>query len=49
MAHYVRLRARPPRPANDNRSAAREHFWHWALIIGAMPTIGLVMALSSLL
>ena len=48
VSHYVRLRVRPSRASNDNRSAA-PRFWHWALIIGAMPTVGLAIALSTLL
>ncbi|WP_238296665.1 hypothetical protein, partial [Methylobacterium soli] len=46
---YVRLRAVPPRPANDNRSASAPKLWHWAVAIGTAPTIGLALALTILI
>ncbi|VUD72327.1 hypothetical protein [Methylobacterium symbioticum] len=49
LARYVRVRARPPRAANDNRRLAAPNLWHWALLVGVAPTIGIVAALSVLL
>jgi hypothetical protein len=49
LSHYVRLRAVPPRPANDNRSASAPKLWHWAVAIGTAPTIGLALALTILI
>ena len=48
LARYVRLRAIPPRPANENRRPSTPKLWHWALAIGTAPTIGLVLALTIL-
>ncbi len=41
--------ARAPRPANDNRRVGTNPSWYWALIVGAMPTLGLLAILSTLL
>lgn len=49
LSRYVRVRARPPRAANDNRRIAAPSLWHWALLVGVAPTIGLVAVLSVLL
>lgn len=49
LSHYVRLRARPPRPANDNRRAAGPALWHWALLVGIGPVFGLIAAVSVLI
>ncbi|MDP4024320.1 hypothetical protein Q8W71_16965 [Methylobacterium sp. NEAU 140] len=45
----MRHNLRTPRPANDNRRIGGPRIWHWALVVGAMPTIGLLAALSALL
>ncbi|KAB1071799.1 hypothetical protein [Methylobacterium planeticum] len=49
LSRYVRLRAVPPRPSNDNRGPSAPKLWHWALAIGTAPTIGLALALSILI
>lgn len=49
LSHYVRLRARPPRAANDNRRTAGPALWHWALLVGIGPAVGLLAAVSALL
>ncbi|WP_375454266.1 hypothetical protein [uncultured Methylobacterium sp.] len=49
LSAYVRHRGRPPRAVNDNRRAARPRAWRWALLIGTVPVIGLMAALSTLL
>lgn len=49
LERYVRLVRRAPRPANDNRRASAPSGWYWAIVVGAMPTVGLIMALATLL
>lgn len=49
MSRYVRLRAVAPKPANDNRSPAAPRIWHWAVALGAAPTIGLALIVSLLI
>ncbi|WP_336486820.1 hypothetical protein [Methylobacterium nigriterrae] len=49
LSRYVRLRAVPPRPANENRRSSAPKLWHWALAIGTAPTIGIALALSILI
>jgi hypothetical protein len=49
LRRYVRHHVRPPRAANDNRRAGPSHAWYWVLVVGAMPTLGLIAALSALL
>jgi hypothetical protein len=49
LEHFVRHTRRVPRPANDNRRNIGPSHWYWAIIVGAMPTLGLLVALSTLL
>jgi hypothetical protein len=49
LQRYVRRGARPPRACNDNRRARAGHRWYWVLLVGAMPTLGLLAMLSSLI
>lgn len=49
VSRYVRLRAVAPKPANDNRSPAAPRIWHWAVALGAAPTIGLALIVSLLI
>lgn len=49
LRRYVRRNVRPPRAANDNRRTGLPHAWYWVLVVGAMPTLGLIAALSALL
>lgn len=49
LTHYVRQGRRVPRPANDNRRNLAPSTWYWAILVGAMPTLGLLLALSTLL
>ncbi|MFC6746111.1 hypothetical protein ACFQFG_16235 [Methylobacterium persicinum] len=52
LQRYVRQgrRAqRAPRAANDNRRLSAPSGWYWAIVVGAMPTVGLLVALSTLL
>lgn len=52
LQRYVRQgrRAqRAPRAANDNRRLTAPSGWYWAIVVGAMPTLGLLVALSTLL
>lgn len=49
LSAYVRHRVRPPRATNDNRRARRAHPWRWAILIGAVPVVGLMAALSTLI
>ena len=49
LARYVRVRARAPRAANDNRRLSAPSLWHWALVVGVAPTVGILAALSVLL
>ncbi|GJD34261.1 hypothetical protein [Methylobacterium aerolatum] len=49
LQRYVRHVRRGPRPANDNRRNLAPSTWYWAVIVGAMPTLGLLVALSALL
>ncbi len=49
LSRYVRVRSRPPRAANDNRRLSAPSVWHWAMLVGLVPTLGLVAALSILL
>lgn len=49
LEQYVRHTRRVPRPANDNRRNVGPSHWYWAVIVGAMPTLGLLVALSTLL
>ncbi|WP_430911769.1 hypothetical protein [Methylobacterium sp. sgz302541] len=46
MSRYVRLRAAPPRAANDNRHPARSRLWPWVLAFGAAPTLGMAVILA---
>ncbi len=49
LQRYVRHARRAPRPANDNRRNLAPSTWYWAVLVGAMPTLGLLVALSTLL
>ncbi|MCJ2026516.1 MULTISPECIES: hypothetical protein [unclassified Methylobacterium] len=49
MQRYVRTGRRAPRAANDNRRLSAPSGWYWAIVVGAMPTVGLLVALSTLL
>jgi len=49
LKRYVQQTRRVPRPANDNRRNIAPSTWYWAVIVGAMPTLGLLVALSTLL
>ena len=49
LRRYVRRGAKAPRASNDNRRPGRVHAWYWALIVGAMPTLGLLAMLSTLM
>ncbi|MET0369459.1 MAG: hypothetical protein ABW058_14945 [Methylobacterium sp.] len=49
MQRYVRTGRRAPRAANDNRRLRAPSGWYWAIVVGAMPTVGLLVALSTLL
>lgn len=46
---YVRHRVRPPRAMNDNRRTSTGRTLRWALLIGTVPVVGLMAALSTLL
>ncbi|MDR7039084.1 anti-sigma-K factor RskA [Methylobacterium sp. BE186] len=48
LARYVRIRAVPPRAANDNRTGAPQ-LWRWAVALGAAPTLAIALALSILI
>lgn len=45
LSRYVRVKAVPPRAANDNRSLG-PRFWPWALALGVAPSLALVVILS---
>lgn len=49
LQRYVRTGRRAPRPANDNRRLSAPSGWYWVVVVGAMPTVGLLVALSALL
>ncbi len=49
LERFVQRTRRVPRPANDNRRNIGPSTWYWAVIVGAMPTLGLLLALSTLL
>ena len=49
VSAYVRHRMRPPRATNDNRRVNGHSTWRWAVLIGAVPAVGLMVALSTLL
>ena len=49
LQRYVRTGRRAPRAANDNRRLSAPSGWYWAIVVGAMPTVGLLLALSTLL
>lgn len=49
LSAYVRHRGRAPRAMNDNRRVRAAHPWRWALLIGAVPVVGLMAALSTLI
>ncbi|MEA1834198.1 hypothetical protein U8607_19075 [Methylobacterium durans] len=48
LSRYVRVRAAPPRAANDNRTGAPQ-LWRWAIALGAAPTLAVALALSLLI
>jgi hypothetical protein len=49
LRRYICRGAKVPRACNDNRRAGVSHAWYWVLVVGAMPTLGLLAILSSLL
>jgi hypothetical protein len=49
LQRYVRHTRRAPRAANDNRRLSAPSAWYWAIVVGAMPTVGLLVALSTFL
>lgn len=49
LQRYVRTGRRAPRAANDNRRLSAPSGWYWAIVVGAMPTVGLLVALSTFL
>ncbi len=49
LRRFVKRGARPPRAANDNRRVGSRRSWYWMLVVGAMPTLGLLAILSTLL
>lgn len=49
LRRFVRRGMRMPRAANDNRRAGSRRSFYWMLVIGAMPTLGLLAVLSTLL
>ncbi|GEP05471.1 hypothetical protein [Methylobacterium oxalidis] len=48
LSRYVRIRAVPPRAANDNRTGAPQ-LWRWAIALGTAPTLAVALALSFLI
>ncbi len=49
LRRYVCRGVKPPRASNDNRRAGAGYGWYWVLVAGAMPTLGLLAMLSSLI
>lgn len=49
LRRFVRRGTRAPRAANDNRRAGSRRSFYWLLLAGAMPTLGLLAALSTFL
>ncbi|MDP4003225.1 hypothetical protein [Methylobacterium sp. NEAU K] len=49
LRRYVRRSAKAPRASNDNRRPGRIHAWYWVFVVGAMPTLGLLAVLSTLI
>lgn len=49
LRRFVRRGVRAPRAANDNRRAGSRRSLYWMLVAGAMPTLGLLAVLSTLL
>ncbi|SDA26916.1 hypothetical protein SAMN02799622_03909 [Methylobacterium sp. UNC378MF] len=49
LRRYVNRGGRVPRACNDNRRAGAHPAWYWALVAGAMPTLGLLAMLSTFL
>lgn len=49
LRRHIYRGGRPPRANNDNRRAGVSRGWYWALVVGAMPTIGLLALLSALI
>ena len=49
LTRFVRRGVRAPRAANDNRRTGSRRSLYWMLLFGAMPTVGLLAALSTLL
>ncbi|MGH1589438.1 hypothetical protein ACRBEV_15135 [Methylobacterium phyllosphaerae] len=49
LRRYVGRGGKVPRACNDNRRAGPTYAWYWVLAAGAMPTLGLLAMLSTLL
>ena len=49
LRRYVRRGAKAPRASNDNRRPGGVPSWYWVLVAGAMPTLGLLAMLSTLI
>jgi len=49
LRRYVRRGAKAPRACNDNRRPGFVPSWYWVLVAGAMPTLGLLAMLSTLI
>lgn len=49
LRRYIQRNVRAPRAANDNRRTGSARRWYWIAAVGAMPTIGLLAMLSTLL
>ncbi|MCJ2134325.1 hypothetical protein MKK69_09705 [Methylobacterium sp. J-026] len=49
LRRHVQRGGRTPRASNDNRRAGTNRNWYWVLLVGAMPTLGLLAVLSTLI